>query len=66
MRWSALITIGVAAFAIFLVVRGDSELRIHRLIVAALGVGVCVLIGSALMYLVVISRMGRGEDTGHR
>jgi len=62
MRLAAFCSVVIAAIAIFLMARGDSEIRIHLLIATALGVGVSVLLGIALMCLVFLSnRMGQDE-----
>ncbi|RIX32612.1 hypothetical protein [Sphingomonas edaphi] len=55
MRWAALFSVAVGALAVVLVARGDSELHIHMLIATALGVGVSVLLGAALMALIFLS-----------
>ena len=68
MRWAALFAIAVAALAVVLVARGDTEIRVHMLIATALGVGLSVLLGIALMTLVFLSnRMGQdAEAADHR
>ena len=60
MRWGALFSLAVAALAVVLVARGDGKIHIHMLIATALGVGLSVLLGIALMSLVFLSsRMGQ-------
>ena len=49
MRWMSLIAILAAATSVWFVARGESELRIHMLIATALGAGLTVLLGAALM-----------------
>ena len=68
MRWAALFSIAIAALAVFLVARGDTEIRVHMLIATALGVGLSVLLGIALMTLLFLSnRMGQDADAAdHR
>lgn len=68
MRWAALFSVAVAAIAVVLVARGDPEIRIHLLIATALGVGLTVLLGIALMTLLFLSnRMGQDADAAdHR
>ena len=68
MRWAALFSVVVAALAVLLVAQGDSEVRIHMLIATALGVGLSVLLGIALMTLVFLSnRLGQDADAAdHR
>ena len=62
MRLAALFSIAVAAVAVFLVAQGESEIRAHMLIATALGVGLSVLLGIALMTLVFLSnRLGQDE-----
>ena len=55
LRWGALFSIAVAAIAVLLVAQGDTEIRLHMLIATALGVGLSVLLGIALMTLVFLS-----------
>lgn len=63
MRWAALFSIGIAAVAVALVAQGDTEIRVHMLIATALGVGLSVLLGIALMTLVFLSnRLGQDAD----
>ena len=63
MRWGALFSLTIAAIAVLLVARGDSTIHIHMLIATALGVGLSVLLGIALMTLVFLSnRAGHDSD----
>ena len=55
MRWGALFSLAIAAIAVLLVARGDRAIHIHMLIATALGVGLSVLLGIALMTLVFLS-----------
>ncbi|HVF37796.1 MAG TPA: hypothetical protein VNA29_07635 [Sphingomicrobium sp.] len=55
MRWGALFSIAVAAVAVALVAQGDSRLHLHMLVATALGVGLSVLLGIALMTLLFLS-----------
>ena len=68
MRLGALFSIAIAAVAVVLVAQGDSTVRIHMLIATALGVGLSVLLGIALMSLVFLSnRLGQDADAAdHR
>ena len=68
MRWGALFSAAIAALAVALVARGDETVHIHMLIATALGVGLSVLLGIALMTLVFLSsRMGQDADAAdHR
>jgi uncharacterized membrane protein len=63
MRWAALFSLAIAAIAVLLVARGDEAVHIHMLIATALGVGLSVLLGTALMTLVFLSnRYGHDRD----
>ena len=68
MRLGALFSIAIAAIAVVLVAKGDSTVRVHMLIATALGVGLSVLLGIALMSLVFLSnRLGQDADAAdHR
>ena len=60
MRWGALFSFAIAGLAVLLVAQGDEAVHIHMLIATALGVGLSVLLGIALMTLVFLSsRMGQ-------
>ena len=60
MRWMALLAIAVAAIAMLLVARGDDGVHVHMLIATALGAGLTVLLGAALMTLTFLS-----SSSGH-
>ncbi len=60
MQWMALVSILVAAAAVVAVAWGDDEWRIHMLIATALGAGLTVLLGTALMSLAFLS-----SSSGH-
>lgn len=62
MRWMALFAIAVAALAVAIVARGDSGLHIHMLIATALGVGLAVLLATALMTLAFLSSKSGHDD----
>jgi hypothetical protein len=63
LKWLALLSIVIATIAVLLVARGDSTIRIHMLIATALGVGLTVLLGTALMTLSFLSaRSGHDEQ----
>jgi hypothetical protein len=51
MRWMSLASILAAAAAVYFVTQGESELKVHMLIATALGAGLSVLLGAALMSL---------------
>jgi uncharacterized oligopeptide transporter (OPT) family protein len=66
MRWGALFSVAVAAIAVVLVAKGDSAIRVHLLIATALGVGLSVLLGIALMVLLFLSnRMGQDASAAN-
>jgi hypothetical protein len=62
-RLLALLSVVVAAIAVLLVARGQDEIRIHMLIATALGTGLMVLVGGALMALVFLSASSGHDDT---
>lgn len=65
-RLLAVLSVVIAAIAVILVARGDTSLHIHMLIATALGVGVMVLLGTALMVLSFLSSSsGHDEQVGH-
>lgn len=59
-RLLLLLSIAVAAIAVLLVARDDPAIHVHMLIATALGVGLMMLLGTALMTLVFLS-----ADSGH-
>ena len=59
-RLLALLSIVIAALAVYLVARGDPAIHVHMLIATALGVGMTVLVGTGLMTLVFLS-----SSSGH-
>lgn len=61
MRWMSLAALLAAGAAVVFVSRGESELKIHMLIATALGAGLSVLLGTALMTLAFLSS-GSGHD----
>ena len=66
MRLMAIFSVIVAAIAVILVARGEGEIRIHMLIATALGAGLTVLLGTALMTLTFLSsRSGHDEQARH-
>jgi len=62
MRWAALFSLAIAAIAVLLVARGDETLHLHMLIATALGVGLSVMLGTALMTLVFLSSRAHDAD----
>jgi hypothetical protein len=62
----SLASILAAAAAVFFVTQGESELKIHMLIATALGAGLSVLLGAALMSLAFISSGSGHDDEVHR
>ena len=66
MRVAAAFSIVIAVIAAVLVARGSDELHIHMLIATALGAGLSVMLGTALMTLVFLSnRHGHDADAHH-
>ncbi|HUE78335.1 MAG TPA: hypothetical protein VMN38_01710 [Sphingomicrobium sp.] len=68
MKWLALFAIVIAAIAVVLVARGDPGFHIHMMIATALGVGLTVLLATALMALLFLSASSGHDDaaTGSR
>ncbi len=66
MRWMSLVAILTAALAVWFVSRGESELKIHMLIATALGAGLSVLLGAALMTLAFVSSGSGHDEHAHR
>lgn len=66
MKWMVLFAVVIAAIAVILVARGDSEIHIHMLIATALGVAATVLLGTGLMLLMFLSASsGHDEEAFH-
>ena len=64
-RLLALLSIVIAAIAVVLVARGDPTIHVHMMIATALGIGLTVLLGTALMTLIFLSnRSGHDADAG--
>ena len=61
-RLLALFSIIIAAIAVVLVARGDPTVHVHMLIATALGIGLTVLLGTALMALVFLSSSSGHDD----
>jgi len=60
------LAIVIAALAVVLVSRGDPTVHIHMLIATFLGVGLTVLLGTALMTLTFLSSSsGHDDQAGH-
>ena len=59
-RLLAVLSILIAAIAVVLVARGDPTVHVHMLIATALGIGLTVLLGTALMTLAFLS-----SSSGH-
>jgi hypothetical protein len=60
LKWSALLSVVVAAIAVLAVQHGDPELHIHMLIATGLGVFLTVMLGTGLMSLIFLS-----NSSGH-
>ena len=59
-RLLALLSVVIAAIGVILVTRGAGEVHASLIIATALGIGLTVLLGTALMTLVFLS-----ADSGH-
>ncbi|HXG98894.1 MAG TPA: hypothetical protein VNI79_00570 [Sphingomicrobium sp.] len=66
MRITAGFSLAIAALAVALVAWGSDTLRIHMLIATALGAGLTVLLGTALMSLVFLSNNSGHDDAAAR
>ena len=62
MQWVALFAILVAGLAVFLVARGEQGPYLHMMVATALGAGLTVLLGGALMSLAFLSASGGHDD----
>jgi len=62
LRLLALLSIVMAAIAVVLVARGDPTIHIHMLIATTLGIGLTVLLGTALMTLALLSSSSGHDD----
>ena len=65
MRWMALLSIACAGISVWLVARGDPEIHIHMMIATALGVGLTVLLGTALISLTYLSDASGHDEQAH-
>ena len=65
-RLLALLSIVIAAIAVFIVARGESGVHVHMLVATALGVGLTVLLGTGLMTLVFLSSSGGHDEHAAR
>ena len=61
-RLLALLSVVVAALAVLLVIQGEKSPGIHFMIATALGAGLTVLLGTALMTLVFLSAQSGHDD----
>lgn len=66
MRLLALLSIAIAAVAVLVVARGQDPVRVHSLVATALGVGLTVLLGTALMTLTFLSASSGHDDRASR
>jgi uncharacterized membrane protein YoaK (UPF0700 family) len=64
-RLLALLSIVIAAIAVYLVIRGETSPSIHLIIATALGAGLTVLLGTALMTLVFLSAESGYDEPPH-
>lgn len=61
-RVLALLSLAIAALAVVIVARGESEWRIHMVIATGLGIGLMVLVGTSLMTLTFLSASSGHDD----
>lgn len=61
MRWMMAVTVGLVLVAVILLYRSNGMVSVHLYIATALGVGLTMLLASALMGLVFLSS-GTGHD----
>lgn len=61
MRWMMLVTVTLVIGAVYLLYRSNGAVSVHMYIAAALGIGLAMLLMSALMGLVFLSS-GTGHD----
>ena len=66
MRLGALLSVAVAAIAVAWVAFGDEPAGAHALIATALGAGLTVLLGTALMTLTFLSSSSGHDDHAAR
>ena len=66
MRWMSLAAILTASVAVWFVARGEPGIKVHMLIATALGAGLSVLLGSALMTLAFVSSGSGHDEEAHR
>lgn len=65
MRLMALLSILCAGIAVWLVTRGDPEWHVNMMIATALGVGLTVLLGTALISLAYLSDASGHDEQAH-
>ena len=65
-RLLALLSVIIAAIGVVLVTRGESQVRASVIIATALGIGLTVLLGTALMTLVFLSSSSGHDDEATR
>ena len=61
----SLVSILTAAAAVWFVTEGGTEIRVHMLIATALGAGLTVLLGTALMTLAFLSSSSGHDSEAH-
>lgn len=66
MRLMALFAVVIAAIAVLLVARGEEGTHVHMLIATALGVGLSVLLATALMTLAFLSASSGHDEQAQR
>ena len=64
-RLLALLSIVIAAIAVYLVASGDPTVHVHMLVATALGIGLTVLLGTGLMTLVFLSSSSGHDESAN-
>ena len=65
-RLLALLSTVIAAIAVVLVTRGEGEVHASLIVATALGIGLTVLVGSALMTLIFLSSSSGHDEAAAR
>ncbi|HKX92498.1 MAG TPA: hypothetical protein VJM15_08775 [Sphingomicrobium sp.] len=61
-RLLAFLSVAIAALAVLLMIRGEESPSVHFIVATALGAGLTVLLGTALMTLVFLSSSSGHDD----
>ena len=66
MRWMALVAVAAAVLAVLFLKATGSPMKLHLVIATMAGVGLSVLLGTALMGLTFLSNSGGHDDAATR